>query len=143
MALKQCSDCKEHKLPDFFSKQASRCKPCAVNHSKAWALRNPGKVKATRASYRSKYSSSKINGHRLKYRYGITLEQHAAMIQAQGSKCAICASEFVGTPHVDHCHATGKVRGMLCDRCNRGLGYFRDSPDALDQAAAYVRGHRA
>lgn len=59
-------------------------------------------------------------------RYGITLEQYELMLEHQGSRCAIC-----GLPHeesrplaVDHCHATGRVRGLLCTGCNVALGYF-------------------
>ena len=74
----------------------------------------------------------------LKYRYGITFEQYTAMLAAQAGGCAICGkSEKL---RVDHCHATGKVRGILCHGCNIGLGVFLDSPELLRLAAAYVAG---
>lgn len=82
-------------------------------------------------------------GENLSYLYGITVEEFDALLAAQDGKCAICGvSEFPGRgnrPHVDHCHTTGAVRGILCHFCNLGLGNFRDRPDLLESAAAYLR----
>jgi hypothetical protein len=58
------------------------------------------------------------------------------MSEEQDGKCAVC-HEVAGL-HVDHCHAKGSVRGLLCVRCNRGLGYFKDKPELLKRAAAYL-----
>lgn len=74
-------------------------------------------------------------------RYGITVDEYDAMLRAQGFACAICQSSC-GTGRrlsVDHDHATGRVRGLACHRCNVGLGYFRDRPALLEAAAAYLR----
>jgi hypothetical protein len=64
----------------------------------------------------------------LKYNFGITPEQHQQMFEAQGGKCACCGSSHFGgkynRPAVDHCHSTQRVRGLLCFRCNVGLGIF-------------------
>jgi len=76
-----------------------------------------------------------------KHKYNLTPEHKAAIIDAQKNCCAICEYQFgqkIGDMHVDHCHTTGKIRGMLCDRCNRGLGYFKDNPKSLRMAAEYV-----
>ena len=59
------------------------------------------------------------------------------MLEAQGKKCYLCKSSKKLV--VDHDHNTGKVRGLLCDLCNRGLGYFKDNPDVLIAAAKYVK----
>lgn len=70
-------------------------------------------------------------------RYGVSAEQVEAMIAAQGGACAIC-----GRPdpeHVDHCHETGLVRGVLCFNCNGGLGQFGDDIERLHAAIAYLR----
>lgn len=75
-------------------------------------------------------------------KYGLTPEAKQRLLFRQHDACAICGYEFgqkLGDYHIDHCHDTGAVRGILCDRCNRGLGFFRDSPDFLQQAAKYLR----
>lgn len=80
-----------------------------------------------------------------KSQYGLLPEQKAKMIAEQNNSCAICRYPFgqkVGDMHVDHCHSTGRVRGLLCDKCNRGLGYFCDEPESLSKAADYVRANR-
>lgn len=77
--------------------------------------------------------------------YGIPKEQFLALFEAQGGACAICsrALELEGPrsdqPHLDHCHETGKVRGILCVKCNAGLGQFKDNPASLERAASYLR----
>jgi hypothetical protein len=66
----------------------------------------------------------------LKYNFGITLEQFNELFAAQNGKCAICQKEFgkeyKNRANVDHCHATGKVRGLLCFRCNTSVGVFEN-----------------
>lgn len=74
--------------------------------------------------------------------FGITVAKYDEMLASQNGRCAVC---FTDTPdgkgrfHVDHCHSTSKVRGLLCHRCNTGLGLFRDSPDALSRAVEYLK----
>lgn len=95
----------------------------------------------------------------LKRAYGLSLEQYDAILEAQGGRCAICGSD---DPHVgrrpivngyrtqtapayfavDHDHATGKVRGLLCSRCNRALGGFQDDLHTLLIAVAYLEENR-
>jgi beta-galactosidase/beta-glucuronidase len=105
------------------------CKRCAVEKTKEW-----------------KESKTKEQIADLYYKriYGISLAQFNAMLQRQNSKCALCdcalnmthldASRAV----VDHDHVTGNVRGILCNECNRGLGYFHDNAAALLKAANYI-----
>jgi hypothetical protein len=71
--------------------------------------------------------------YRLRATYGITIEEYLAF----GTACHICGDE--GTA-LDHCHSTGKVRGLLCRPCNIALGLFRDRPDLLTAAARYLEG---
>lgn len=87
---------------------------------------------------------------KLREKYGITPAQEAEMFAAQSGVCAICACERTKTDSrsgklmdfdVDHCHTTGKVRGLLCSRCNRGIGLFQDDPAILRRAAAYLESH--
>jgi hypothetical protein len=79
--------------------------------------------------------------------YGITQEQHDALFEQQGGKCWICEepetmpdgrSGKTKALAVDHCHETGLVRGLLCGRCNRGIGLLKDSPDLLGKAIQYL-----
>lgn len=87
---------------------------------------------------------SRATQYHLKAAYGLTLEAYAAMSAAQNGLCAICRNppgkqRF----HVDHDHATGKVRALLCYSCNVMLGYARDRIDTLKAAIAYLELHRA
>lgn len=74
--------------------------------------------------------------YHLKRRYGIGADDVEAMIAAQGGRCLICGRE--DPDHVDHDHATGKVRGILCFTCNAGLGNFSDDIERLRSAASYL-----
>ena len=85
----------------------------------------------------------------IKRKYGLTLDEYVAMLERQGGGCSICGvrqsqlwREVVRQPLViDHCHNSNKVRGLLCDHCNRGLGQFRDDPALLRRAAEYLEAH--
>jgi hypothetical protein len=82
---------------------------------------------------------------RLKAMYGITLDEYNRMLDAQGGGCAICGcteTENGAILAVDHDHATGKVRGILCRLCNNGLGHFRDTERLFLKAIAYLKEHR-
>lgn len=76
-------------------------------------------------------------------RYGLVRGQYDEMLQEQDYKCLICGKEHDpdaprGSLSVDHVHGTGEIRGLLCDLCNRGLGFFHDCPEKLRAAARYV-----
>lgn len=88
-----------------------------------------------------KANPSKVASIRVKARYGLTRSDFEAMLVAQSGLCLICGLQ----PHkmrrlvVDHCHATGKIRGLLCDGCNKGLGDFEDRIERLEAAIAYLK----
>lgn len=71
-------------------------------------------------------------------KYGLTVEALDELKKKQQSKCAVCFSEE--ELHVDHDHETGSVRGLLCGRCNRGIGMFDDDADKLSAAVGYLLG---
>jgi len=73
-------------------------------------------------------------------RYKPTRKALAEIRRAQGDRCAMCGEEK--PQHLDHDHETGGIRKLLCQRCNHGLGLFRDDPYLLHVAALYVEGHR-
>lgn len=76
---------------------------------------------------------------KLKKNYGLTLDTFQRLVIESGNKCQICLAEFETTPCVDHSHETGEVRGLLCKRCNFGLGHFMDDEELLKNAIKYLR----
>jgi hypothetical protein len=108
--------------------------------ARALRARDPVLARAKHAEWRHKNRDRIARYNRtnlIKCNYGITVADRDAMIAAQGGGCAVCGSSLT-PPHVDHCHATGQVRGVLCGRCNNGLGQFRDSVETLLLAALYL-----
>lgn len=84
----------------------------------------------------------------MKKRYGIDWERYNELLEKQDHKCAICGSSdsqserTSGKLFIDHCHSTGKVRGLLCSKCNHALGQFNDQEDLLLKAVEYLRSNR-
>jgi len=114
-----------------------------------WKESIPSKDAAARQRmYRARHPD-RIKNSDLKKSFGITLQDYQRMAEAQNYQCAICGELETGTDKqgvprrmpVDHCHATGKIRGLLCSACNKALGGFRDRPDLLRKAAGYVEKH--
>lgn len=77
---------------------------------------------------------------KLRSQYGIGISDYSRMLVQQDGRCAICRGEpnGQGDLHVDHCHETGRVRGLLCANCNLGIGNLRDSPTIVLAAHAYL-----
>lgn len=81
----------------------------------------------------------------LRRKYGLTIGQFELLLSAQFNTCAICYDAFYNglcEPVVDHDHETGRVRGLLCHRCNHALGHLRDSPEIARRAGLYLQGRR-
>ena len=109
--------------------------------SREWALNNPEKRKATLKKYRDKNPSYRRNAH-LKKKYGITQEDFDRMFLEQDGRCLICnthQSELKTVLCVDHSHETGKVRGLLCQRCNVGIGKFEDNINFFKRIIEYLQ----
>jgi hypothetical protein len=82
-----------------------------------------------------------IRKHNLKTLYGLTVETYEELLENQNHLCLLCTEDFKTydrTPHVDHDHITGQVRGVLCHHCNLMLGYARDNVDTLQAAIKYL-----
>ena len=79
--------------------------------------------------------------HREK-KYGISPEDYDTMLKEQDNKCKICLVSFTTLKlqniHVDHCHTTNQIRGLLCNLCNTGLGFFKDNTETLTNAIVYL-----
>ncbi|WP_425579506.1 endonuclease VII domain-containing protein [Streptomyces coacervatus] len=116
---KHCQGCGESKPHSDWHRKvsapdglASRCKACRAVEARVSHLRRD---------------------------YGMTEAERDEMIASQVGLCAICLK--APAVHVDHCHKTGRVRGVLCFNCNSGLGLLRDDPEAMNRAADYLEGN--
>ena len=130
--LKTCKECGiEKNISDFYSGRKD-CKDCKNSKAKQWRKDNPKNVERHLIRMRERTKER---------RYGITQEQFDQMIIDQNNKCKICSIEFKGTKftHIDHCHDTNRVRGLLCNDCNLALGQFNDNTDILDNAIKYLK----
>lgn len=104
------------------------CKACVKEYSQA------------RRAWESRLAMNRY----YKKRYGITLEEYETLLSAQGGVCAICKKrKGKNRLHVDHCHSTGNIRGILCSWCNAGLGQFKDDTAMMLRAVEYLRRHAA
>lgn len=86
---------------------------------------------------------AKMRKHNLRSKYGLTIEDYDNMYLLQDGKCGICCGTEIGTHKskyfgVDHCHQTGKIRALLCAKCNTGLGAFKDNTELLQKAIDYL-----
>jgi len=133
--MKKCNTCQLDKsLDDFYKRSGGRyymgtCKVCFAS---------------TRKKYRKKIKAPGYwRKNHIKWKYGITLEQLEDLLRNQDFKCKICNVDFDNsikstTMCIDHDHKTNKVRGLLCNSCNVGLGLFKDNIDALQNAILYL-----
>jgi hypothetical protein len=138
-----CVDCGEEKPSDqyYVTKGKSGRPPYRFKFCKACHCIR------TKAAYRKwpkdKYADYCKNSQ-LKKNYGISLADFRQMRATQGHKCAICGTSDPGGKgefHVDHCHDTGAVRGLLCHGCNVGIGHLSHDIGRLAAAIAYLRSH--
>lgn len=127
--MKICSICKEEKEFNHFTSNGKGsfgpCKPCSSKKASAWNKKNPEKRRVN------------SHKHKMKSQYGLTPGDVTRMTAEQGGKCLIC--ELERKLVVDHDHKTGKVRGLLCNQCNRGIGYLQDNGNIIEKAAQYVK----
>lgn len=123
---------------EFYANQGNRCKECTKKHDRERRARD-------------REAGNEAYQHRIKYlaeytarrKYGMT---HDEAVERFGDVCMICGDAAGADDRtrlsIDHCHATGVVRGLLCNLCNRMLGFARDNPELLEKAAAYLRACR-
>lgn len=165
-----CSGCGQTKpLEDFYKFKSgpygrtTRCKLCMGASQKKYSRTEDGRAVKSRAYKKwrdanlelarelSRESNKvaraedpeRFRDYDRKRHYGLEYGKYAVMLAAQGGGCAICASPEPGGNgvfHVDHCHVSKKVRGLLCSNCNTGLGKFKDDRQRLLAAARYLEG---
>lgn len=110
-----------------------------------WDARNPEKRKLIRNQARKFAPKERTKHQSLKYKYGITLDMFMAIYHAQNGECAICKKEvgkFCKKTCVDHNHATGAVRGILCTACNFAIGALGEKEENLLSAISYLSKYR-
>ena len=142
LSPKACSKCCTFKSRDQFSfhkgtkdKLYSWCRSCVAQDQKERRAANPEKYK------------EQLRRSRLKNIYGLTIKEYDKMLQEQSNACAICKTTDTsscrgGTFHVDHNHDTGKVRQLLCHKCNTAIGLLNEDPFLFDAAKKYLERHR-
>jgi hypothetical protein len=132
--MKPCTKCGQDKPFIEYYKDSKiknghygECKACIKKRSTQWKLNNPEQVRESQ----------------LKNLYGITAQEYNTLIEDQSGRCAICSKDFQSSKHthLDHCHLTGKIRGILCSNCNRGIGLLKDSVQILENAVQYLNQH--
>ena len=134
------NECKRCNLDAKAARHRANPEP-ARERAKRWAQENPDRVAAHQAEYRATGRKRVIDRrYQLKRKYGITPEHYDALLAEQDGGCAICgrAPRDDIALHVDHDHATGAIRGLLCFRCNNALGDFDDDHDRLGAALTYL-----
>jgi len=145
---KQCTKCKEIKELNLFIKKndiasgvGSICKTCVNKRCNAWNDRHRDKINARSRELYKNDNGTKSKNCQLKHMYGITLDQYNQMLADQQDKCAICFRKRSKSRRlaVDHCHKTGKVRGLLCTRCNLAFGYVNENLDTILGMVDYAR----
>jgi hypothetical protein len=137
--VKPCSKCRQQfPLSEFYSWKVK-------TKTKGERIRYRYICKAcdrTEKRKRDKRTTEERAAKHLMDKYGITPEEKENLLRLQDGKCGICPRTEPGGRynvfHVDHCHITGKVRGLLCDRCNRALGLFKDDEQNCIRASQYL-----
>ena len=110
-----------------------------------WDANNPEARKMHTDRLKTKHPNYFKNKH-LQYKYGMGEEEYAVLSMRQSGKCATCGKPAEETHRkrlfVDHCHATGKIRGLLCQQCNTALGMVNDDINRLSSLISYLMEHR-
>lgn len=154
VALTDCQDCgsklsEKNWTPSNRKYKRYICAKCWVLRQKKYAMKNPLKHMERSKEYRRNRTSEKrlIDREKayertLKDRFGITLNDYYRLLKFQNNQCAICKtdkSDGRGRFHVDHCHKTGRIRGLLCSTCNLCLGKMNDDVERLQEAISYLK----
>jgi len=167
METKKCRICGEEKSLDCFyfhhlkgqykyisDKYKSECKTCGAGFNRKYRENNKEHLRQYRIAHKPRFEAwkkenwtevkKKASSRKcwLKLQNGIAPEEYDQMLKAQNGKCAICGA-IRGNKRsknfmVDHDHGTNKIRGLLCTKCNQGVGCFNDNPTLLRKAAEYL-----
>ena len=146
--LKICRSCQQAKPRSEFGRMSQnwdgykhKCKACYVEYQRQWRLKNPEAARRKEREWRQRNPQSQRPRH-LRHRYGLEVDTYQQLVVRQGGACAICGTvaDDPWNMQVDHCHTTGKIRGLLCHKCNKGIGLLGDDPDRVAAALRYLLG---
>lgn len=143
---KWCPRCKDTlSINDFNKKPNGRprwcCRKCEAKKQKEWRKANPEKNREIRKRYTEAHPEMMKRWYRRSKlrRKGMDPDAIEKYLLTHNGNCEICGLPPNGHRHyIDHSHTTGKFRGILCAKCNSGLGLFNDSPELLDKAKIYL-----
>ena len=150
--MKICPRCGVQKnVTEFYRKHRtsrelhSHCKECMKAEMAAPEYRARSNARRRHRRFIDPAVSLKSRQQKVWRKYGLSWDDLLKMLVSQNGCCAICRKGITpdsdakaDQPHIDHCHTTGRIRGLLCLTCNTGLGMFGDSLDLLDCARAYL-----
>lgn len=138
-----CVSCVKAQTAAYYADNREDCLARSAVNQAANVTGSRAKSLRWRAANLDKARTDSLNRQRVR-RYGVTAEQVEAMRLAQAGNCPGCAKplDHAGTHHLDHCHTTGKVRGLLCKPCNLALGHVQDDPATLRRLAGYLEGQK-
>lgn len=143
--MKTCNKCSEYKpLTEFYNHKRSKdgksweCKACTKANSAKWLENNKDRVRQYRQDNMPKLVEQN-KWRRYERDFGLTREAYSTMLAEQCYLCALCLGGFGRFPHVDHCHSSGKVRGLLCSNCNTALGLVKDNTEVLQRMIIYLK----
>lgn len=127
--VKNCSRCQQEKPLAEFHKRKNSFRPECKQCRSVWMKEYYQRTREAKATYSRKY------------RYNITEDVYQQLRTEQKDSCKICGEVSNSRElAVDHCHETGKIRGLLCSNCNTGIGLFLDDPSRLQAAIEYLNG---
>jgi hypothetical protein len=133
--------------PEYFVNWRKKHKKQEAARLKKWYADHPEYVEHIRQQYHKPGGKARKRAYYLQKAYGLTVVEYADLRQKQNDRCAICEKPFgetrMKTPFVDHDHKTGKVRALLCGKCNAMLGMANDTVAILEKAVVYLKTHEA
>jgi hypothetical protein len=135
----QCRSCRRERHAEYYQTHRQSISAYIAKYRRD----NRGRINIQKACKREESPSQTRLGDRrrvIKRKYRISVEEYEARLASQGGRCASCGGVFSAseTPHLDHCHHTGKLRGFVHQTCNMGMGLFQDDPGKLRAAADYI-----
>lgn len=141
--MKSCTKCKiEKDDSEFYPNKITQtglnswCKQCQKEYNR-FAHNSPHYI----AYRKTPGFVRRAKARRVKWLYGITIEEYNKLVEQQMGLCAICGDKMV-EPHLDHDHVTNKIRGFLCQSCNLMIGHSKDNIKILESAVRYLGGKK-